>query len=83
MRYKLISRTFYDGKEYTVYKVLYKKRWYLPWKGIGLDGSLHYYDELHKWYTSKEDAISALKEALKEMDIQKNYPIIKEEEIEL
>ena len=83
MRYKLITKTFYDKKEYNVYKVLCKKRWYLPWEGIGLDGSLHYYDELHEWYTSKEDAISALKEALKEIVIQKNYPIIKEEYIEL
>ena len=87
MKYKLISKTFYDGKEYTVYKVLCKKRWYLPWEGIGLDGSLHCYDELHEWYNSKEDAINALKNALQEelkkIEVQKNYPIIKEEEIEL
>ena len=83
MKYKLISKTFYDRKVYTVYKVLCKKRWYLPWEGIGLDGSLHCYEELHEWYSSKEDAINALKKVLKEIDIQKNYPIIKEEEIEL
>jgi hypothetical protein len=83
MKYKLISETFYDEEEYTVYKVLCKKRWYLPWKGIGLDGSLHCYAELHEWYNSKEDAINALKKALKEIEIQENYPIIKEEEIEL
>lgn len=83
MKYKLISKTFYDKKEYTIYKVLYKKRWYLPWKGIGADGRLHYYDELHTWHNSKENAINALKKALKEIEIQKNYPIIKEEEIEL
>ena len=83
MKYKLISKTFYDGKEYTVYKVLCKKRWYIPWEGIGLDGSLHCYVELHKWYNSKEDAINALKKELKEIEVQKNYPVIKEEAIEL
>ena len=75
--------TFYDKKEYTVYKSLCKKRWYLPWKGVGLDGSLLCYDALHEWYNTKEDAINAIKKALKEIEVQKNYPIIKEEEIEL
>lgn len=83
MKYKLISMTFYDEKEYTVYNVLCKKRWYLPWKGIGLDGSLLCYDALHEWYNTKEDAINALKKALKEIGVQKNYPVIKEEDIEL
>lgn len=83
MKYKLVSMTCYDGQEYTVYKVLCKKRWYLPWKGVMCDGSLHYYSELHEWYGSKEDAINALKKALKKEEIQKNYPIIKEEYIEL
>lgn len=32
---------------------------------------------------AKSDAISAFKEALKEIEVQKNYPIIKEEYIEL
>jgi hypothetical protein len=83
MKYKLISMTCYDKKEYTVYKVLCKKRWSLLWKGVMIDGSLHSYDNLHEWYNSKEDAINALKKVLKETDIQKNYPIIKEEYIEL
>ena len=87
MKYKLISETFYDGKEYTVYKVLCKKRWYLPWKGVAFDGSLHCYDILHEWYNSKEAAVNALKNALQEelkkIEVQKNYPITKEEEIEL
>ena len=85
MRYKLVSKTlYYDKKEYTVYKVLCKKRWYLPWKGVTANGrSLDRYDVMQQWYISKEDAISALKEALKEIEVQKNYPIIKEEEIEL
>ena len=83
MKYKLISETFYDGKEYTVYKVLCKKHWYLPWEGVTFDGSLHCYDILHEWYNSKEDAINALKKALKKEEVQKNYPVIKEEEIEL
>ena len=83
MKYKLISKTFFSGKEYTVYKVLYKKRWSFLWKGVMCDGSLHYWSELHEWYGSKEEAISALKEALKKEEIQKNYPIIKEEYIEL
>lgn len=60
-----------------------KKRWYLPWKGVGLDGSLLCCDALHEWYNTKEDAINALKKALKEIEVQKNYPIIKEEGIEL
>lgn len=71
MKYKLISMTFYDGKEYTLYKVLCKKRWFLPWKGVALDGSLCSYDTLHEWYNSKEEAIAALKKVLKETDIQK------------
>ena len=75
--------TLYDKKEYTVYKVLCKKRWYLPWKGVTVDGSLHCYDVLHEWYNSKEDAINALRQALNEMEIQKNYPVTEEEEIEL
>ena len=83
MKYKLISMTCYDKKEYTVYKVLCKKCWYLPWKGVTFDGSLHCYDIIHEWYNSKEDAISALKKALKETEVQKNYPVIKETEIEL
>jgi hypothetical protein len=83
MKYKLISMTFYDRKVYTVYKVLCKKRWYLPWKGVTFNGGLHSYDVLHEWYNSKEDAINALKKVLKEIEVQKNYPIIKEEEIEL
>ena len=83
MKYKLISMTFYDKKEYTVYKALCKKHWYLPWEGVGLDGSLCCYDELHQWYNTKEDAINALKKVLKEIEVQKNYPIIKEEGIEL
>ena len=83
MKYKLITFTFYDENEYTVYKVLCKKSWYLPWKGLGLDGSLHYYSELHEWYGSKEEAINALKKGLNEIEIKKNYPIIKEEYIEL
>lgn len=83
MKYKLISMTFYDEKVYTVYKVLCKKRWYLPWKGVTINGDLHSYDTLHEWYNSKEDAINALKKALKEIEVQKNYPIIKEEGIEL
>lgn len=83
MKYKLVSMTCHDGKEYTVYKVLCKKRWYLPWKGVTLSGGLYCYDALHEWYNSKEDAINALKKALKEIEVQKNYPVIKEEEIEL
>lgn len=83
MKYKLVSMVFYGEKEYTVYKVLCKKRWYLPWKGVTVDGGLHSYDVLHEWYNSKEDAINALKKMLKRIDVQKNYPVIKEEEIEL
>ena len=83
MKYKLISMTLYGEKEYTVYKVLCKKRRYIPWKGVALDGSLCCYDELHEWYNTKEDAINALKKALKEIEVQNNYPIIKEEEIEI
>ena len=83
MKYKLISMTFYDKKEYTVYKSLCKKRWYLPWKGVTLGGDLCSYDSLHEWYNTKEEAINALKKTLKEIEIQKNYPVIKEEEIEL
>ena len=83
MKYKLISMTFYDKKEYTLYKVLCKKRWYSPWKGVTIFGELCSYDILHEWHNSKEDAINALKKALKEIEVQKNYPIIKEEGIEL
>ena len=83
MKYKLVSMTLYDEKEYTLYKVLCKKRWYLPWKGVTFSGNLCSYDPIHEWYNSKEDAINALKKVLKEIEIQKNYPIIKEEEIEL
>lgn len=83
MKYKLIKMTFYDEKEYTVYKVLCKKRWYLPWKGVTISGDLCSYEPLHEWYNSKEDAINALKKTLKEIEVQKNYPVIKEKEIEL
>ena len=83
MKYKLVSMTLYDKEKYTVYKVLCRKRWYLPWKGVTVGGDLHYYDPIHEWYNSKEDAINALKKALKEIEVQKNYPIIKEEDIEL
>lgn len=83
MKYKLITETFYDDGEYTVYKVLCKKRWYLPWKGVTIGGDLCSYDPLHEWYNSKENAINALKKTLKEIEVQKNYPIIKEEGIEL
>ena len=83
MKYKLVSMTLYGEKEYTLYKVLCKKRWYLPWKGVTIGGDLCSYDTLHEWYNSKEDAINALKKGLKEIEVQKNYPIIKEEEIEL
>lgn len=83
MKYKLVSMTFYDEKEYILYKVLYKKRWYLPWKGVTIGGDLCSYEPLHEWYNSKEDAINALKKTLKEIEVQKNYPIIKEKEIEL
>ena len=83
MKYKLVSMTLYGEKEYTLYKVLCKKRWYHSWKGITIGGDLCSYDLLHEWYNSKEEAIAALKKVLNEIDIQKNYPIIKEEEIEL
>ena len=83
MKYKLVSMTCYDGEEYTVYKILCRKRWYLPWKGVTIGGDLCSYDPLHEWYNSKEDAINALKKTLKEIEIQKNYPIIKEKNIEL
>ena len=71
MRYKLITKTCFNGKGYTVvYKVLCKKRWYLPWKGVTFygieDENLGCYDEKHEWYHSKIDAINALKNAKEE-----------------
>lgn len=51
MKYKLVSMTLYGEKEYTVYKVLCKKRWYLPWKGVTIGGNLCSYDLLHEWYS--------------------------------
>ena len=87
MKYKLISKTDFNGEEYTVYKVLCKEHWYLPWKGITFDGSLQDSGYPHKWYGSKMGAIKAFKTALKEasgeVEVQKNYPIIREERIEL
>lgn len=83
MKYKLVSMTLYGEKEYTLYKVLCKKRWYHSWKGVTIGGNLYSYDTMHQWYNSKEEAINALKKVLKEIEVKKNYPVIKEEEIGL